>query len=238
MKKVIFDRKLITNFLAYSESKSMEMTVEKEKKQLSFYDTNGDLLAKIRLPIDLDFDLGLIKTVPVEIKNYVLLIIRSGIATLGYFENFINVDHKVLRAYMVRKKQGMSQIKYLNKKGKSRAGSRVRLAETVEFFEDINQRLKQYFKEYRIDEIGLICAESLIPYLYGSKVKTPFSKGDPRIFKIPKHIQNPTYEALLDTNQFLLKAEFKYSELGKSILEDFLNQEHVLTDKTDFADDW
>ena len=49
---------------------------------------------------------------------------------------------------MVRKKRGVSQIKHLKTKGKSRAGSRVRLAETEEFFENINGRLQDYFEEH------------------------------------------------------------------------------------------
>ena len=53
--------------------------------------------------------------------------IRAGSATTGYFDNGVMLDHKVFRAYMVRQKQGKSQIKDLKRKGKTKAGARVGL---------------------------------------------------------------------------------------------------------------
>jgi hypothetical protein len=156
--------------------------------------------------------------------NYVILLIQSGSCAIGYFENGINLDHKVFRAYMVRKKQGTSQIKYLKTKGKSRAGSRVRLAETVEFFENINERLQEYFGQHPIDRIALSCSKTLIPYLFDSKVAPPFEKRDPRIFKIPKHIHTPIYEVLLDTHKFLLKGELIYEETYQALVDELLGE--------------
>ncbi|WP_215226116.1 hypothetical protein [Echinicola shivajiensis] len=170
--------------------------------------------------------------------NYVLLMIRSGIASIGYFENGENMDHKVFRAYMVRKKQGKSQIKYLKTKGKSRAGSRVRLAETLVFFEDINERLQYYFNEFRVDKIGLSCATTLIPYLFGSKVATPFEKDDARLFKIPKHIPNPTYEALLDTNDFMLKSEVQFDSSLKELIYGFIEKNSPQSNSNEEEEDW
>src|SRR5690554_6308628 len=115
------------------------------KNQLVFYQGHSSVLT-LRLPISMDSPQAFYDY-PEDRSSYVLVMIRSGIASVGYFEDGMNMDHKVFRAYMVRKKQGMSQIKYLNTKGKSRAGSRVRLAGTLEFFEDINQRLQVYFRE-------------------------------------------------------------------------------------------
>src|SRR5690606_20973815 len=142
------------------------------KNQLVFFHEHTAILT-FRLPISMDSPQAFYDY-PEDRSNYVLLMIRSGIASVGYFEDGNNMDHKVFRAYMVRKKQGMSQIKYLKTKGKSRAGSRVRLAETVAFFEEINHRLQLYFKVHRIERIGLSCPVTLIPYFYGSKVSTPF----------------------------------------------------------------
>ncbi|MEJ2054940.1 MAG: hypothetical protein P8X42_13550, partial [Calditrichaceae bacterium] len=75
-----------------------------------------------------------------ELK-YLIILIRAGYAALGRCGSSTILEHKLIRKYMVRKKQGKAQITYLNKKGKSRAGSRIRLAQTVEFFEDINRLL-------------------------------------------------------------------------------------------------
>lgn len=196
------------------------------KNQLVF-DQEGSTILTFRLPISISAPQDY-NNIPHDRANYVLLMVRSGIASMGYFENGENIDHKVFRAYMVRKKQGMSQLKYLKTKGKSRAGSRVRLAETEEFFEQINARLNDYFSEYHVDRIALSCPVTLIPYLYGSKVPTPFGKDDPRIFKIPKHVQHPTFDSMMDINEYLLKGDIKYNGEGKELQEVFLQ---ALTNK-------
>ena len=206
------------------------------KNQVVF-DQEGSTTLTIRLPISISSPEAYYNA-PDDRSNYVLLMIRSGIASIGYFEDGENIDHKVFRAYMVRKKQGMSQVKYLKTKGKSRAGSRVRLAETAEFFEQINDRLNDYFAEYHVDRIGLSCPVTLIPYLYGSKVPSPFGKDDPRIFKIPKHVKKPTFESLMAINQYLLKGEIKYKEEGKELLETLLVALTNEKDQSPPEDDW
>lgn len=206
------------------------------KNQLVF-DQEGSTALTFRLPISISSP-ETYYNVPNDRANYVLLMIRSGIASVGYFEDGENIDHKVFRAYMVRKKQGVSQIKYLKTKGKSRAGSRVRLAETQEFFEGINARLNGYFQTYHVDRVGISCPVTLIPYLYSANIPPPFAKDDARIFKIPKHVQNPTYESLMNINGYLLKGEIKYKEEGQELLTTFLQ---IINDKKNQPsndDDW
>jgi hypothetical protein len=180
-----------------------------EKHRIILPDEAQNVRLVFRLPITFpapDKDLSL----PDKPIHYVILLVQSGSCAIGYFENGINLNHKVFRAYMVRKKRGVSQIKHLKTKGKSRAGSRVRLAETEEFFENINERLQEYFAAHKIDRLALSVSKILIPYLFNSKTATPFDKRDPRIFKIPRHIHTPIYEVLLDTNKFLIKGELIY----------------------------
>lgn len=165
--------------------------------------------------------------------NYILLLIQSGNCAMGYFENGVNLDHKVFRSYMVRKKQGKSQIKYLKTKGKSRAGSRVRLGESVEFFENINERLQVYFEDHQVHRIAISCSKTLIPYLFNSKVSTPFEKNDPRLYKIPKHIHTPIYEVMLDANKFLLRGELIYEEMHQPLINELLGEARSLTDDLD-----
>ena len=194
-----------------------------EKHRMVLLDENQQEWLHFRLPIVLSPPGK--ETVAKENQvHYIILLIQSGSCAIGYFENGINLDHKVFRAYMVRKKQGTSQIKYLKTKGKSRAGSRVRLAETVEFFENINERLQEYFAQHRIDRIALSCSKTLLPYLFDSKVATPFDKRDPRIFKIPKHIHTPIYEVMLDTHKFLLKGELIYEETYLARVDELLGK--------------
>jgi len=189
-----------------------------EKHRLVFSDKGSDHEVYFRLPITIPAPGSNSKT-PV---HYVILLIQSGNCAVGYFENGVNLNHKVFRSYMVRKKQGKSQIKYLKTKGKSRAGSRVRLGETQEFFENINERLQDYFQRYDIHRVAISCSKTLLPYLYTSKIATPFDKHDPRLFKIPKHIHTPIYEVLLDANRFLLRGELIFDETTKPIVDDLL----------------
>lgn len=184
---------------------------DQERHRLMVEDGAGNALFDFRLPLVLPpptADLQL----PDSPVHYIILLIQAGNCAMGYFENGHNQDHKVFRAYMVRKKQGKSQIKYLKTKGKSRAGSRVRLGETAEFFENINERLQQYFSAHEVHRIAISCSKTLLPFLYNAKVATPFDKRDARLYKIPQHIHTPIYEVMMDANKFLQKGELIYDE--------------------------
>ena len=157
--------------------------------------------------------------------NYIILLIQSGSGALAYCEGEDMIDHKVFKSYMVRKKQGKSQIKYLKTKGKSKAGSRVRLGNAQNFFEDMNERLREYFDENIIDRIALSCSKTLIPYLFNSKVECPFDKKDERIYKIPKHIHTPGYDILMETHSYLLQGEFIFPETHVELAEELLNDD-------------
>jgi hypothetical protein len=199
---LITAQKLIKSF----QKNDFSLAIDKKKRTIIFFDSNNDKIFKIRFAINLDFDPESKKIIELDFQNHIVLIIKSGIASIAFFENRQLIDHKVFRAYMVRKQQGKSQIKYLKTKGKSRAGSRVRLQETIDFFENINQRLLEYFNEYRIDTIAFSCSQTLIPYFFQSKTLTPFDKKDDRIYKIPKHIDSGTHENLIEVNKHLFES--------------------------------
>lgn len=203
---------------------SIPWVYEQEKHRVILQDGTGNELVYFRLPIVLPPPTKIFNQGEKQV-NYVILLIQSGNCAMGYFENGLNLEHKVFRAYMVRKKQGKSQIKYLKTKGKSRAGSRVRLGETVEFFENINGRLQEYFEEHRVDRIAISCPKILIPYLFNSKVATPFDKKDERLLKIPRHIHTPIYDVMMDTNKFLLKGELIYEETRQELVNELLDEE-------------
>jgi hypothetical protein len=214
------------------QSASVPAVYEQEKHRLALLDQAGNEHLYFRLPITLPYPHAGPPADEVQV-NYVLLLIQSGNCALGYFENGVNLDHKVFRSYMVRKKQGKSQIKYLKTKGKSRAGSRVRLGETVEFFENINERLQQYFEAREVHRIAISCSKTLIPYLFNSKVATPFDKHDPRLYKIPKHIHTPIYEVMLDANRFLQRGELIYDEAAQALVDELLGETEELMDDSD-----
>jgi len=165
-----------------------------KKHSIILENKDGDSIGHIRLPLHLTINDQL------EITNQeaktLYLSIESGHAAICMMDGKANGFHTTFSAYMTRKKQGVSQIKYLNKKGKSRAGSRVRLAKALEFFEKINTTLTKLLDEYPVARIALDCSTTLIPYLHQSKVPCPFEKKDARLYKIPLHIPQSNFTNL------------------------------------------
>jgi hypothetical protein len=217
-------RELSKQVLQKIKQFSLPWQYDQERHRILILDEVGNERVTFRLPITIPppETVSISEEKPV---HYVILLVQSGSCAIGYFENGINLNHKVFRAYMVRKKRGVSQVKHLKTKGKSRAGSRVRLAETEEFFEHINERLQDYFSKHKIDRIALSVSKILIPYLFNSKVATPFDKRDERIFKIPKHIHTPIYEVLLDANKFLQKGELIYEAEQQEFVDSLFKNE-------------
>lgn len=131
-----------------------------------------------------------------DLPNYIILLLRaSGNASIGYFEQGKMLNHKVIRKYMVRQKQGKSQLKHLKTKGKSRMGSRVRLQETIEFGQEINQKLWDWETE-GAERILVSSSIDVWNLLFSVEPLPPFEKRDVRLRKIPYHIHNPTLDEL------------------------------------------
>ncbi|MFC5623540.1 hypothetical protein [Algoriphagus winogradskyi] len=188
---------------------------EKAKHQWIISDSES-WLARVSLPWNMSPN----KSGELELKDDFhlgIVMIRAGIAVTGYFHNGEMLDHKVFRAYMVRQKQGKSQIKYLKTKGKSRAGSRLRLGESEQFFEEINQRLQQYEKNYAISTWGISCGKTLWPYFFGSETPTPFSKNAENLISIPFHVQQPDFETLQAIHKKLTGVHLLLSDKGQEI---------------------
>ncbi len=165
-----------------------------KKHQVILSDEIHETMGTIRLPLHLSLreDLSILKKDACSLY----LSITSGNAAIIVMEGKENVYHTTFSAYMTRRKQGFSQIKYLKKRGKSKAGSRVRLAGTTAFFENINGTLTDLFQEHEVDRIALSCSATLIPYLYQSKVACPFDKKSPKLYKIPLHISQSNFTHL------------------------------------------
>ncbi len=205
------------SILAVSEKEGLQGTFEDAKHQWVISDSDS-WLAKVSLPWNMQASTSGILSVKDDF-HLALVMIRAGIAVTGYFHNGEMLDHKVFRAYMVRQKQGKSQIKYLKTKGKSRAGSRVRLGETEEFFREINNRLLSYDKEYPIDTWGISCAKTLLPYFFSSEPAPPFSKNQANLFSIPFHVQHPGLETLELMHKKLNQFHGLISESGAAIFD-------------------
>ena len=129
---------------------NLDTEYDLKKNQLTFYDKLNRKQFKFNYPLIVNLTESVIKDINL-LNNYirekppsVIMLIQAGHAALGYYQGDKLKQHKVIRKYMVRKKQGKAQLKYLKTKGKSRAGSRIRLANSVLFFEEINQYLNDW----------------------------------------------------------------------------------------------
>ncbi|WP_026951646.1 hypothetical protein [Algoriphagus mannitolivorans] len=214
--KITFEQ--TQKLLQWAQDSGHLVEYHREKHQLVFY-IHSEWYAKIYLPWTYLWDSGkeLIKNPD---PHFSLCLVKAGQATVGYFHHEKMEDHKVFRAYMVRQKQGKSQIKYLNTKGKSRAGSRIRLAETERFFEEINERLNSY-QAYPIDFWGISCGKTLWPYLFSSSTPPPFVSGSSNLIELPFHVSQASFEELESAGKLLLEFHLLLSEAGRE-MTDFL----------------
>lgn len=143
--------------------------------------------------------------VPEWMPSYMIVLIQAGAAAIGYFEEGEVIHHKAIKKYMKRHKRGKSQISYLNTRGKSKAGSRVRLANTVRFFEEINERITPWVEELEPERILYFCSAQLWGMLFQSKTPPPFDKKDPRLIKVPLDVNIPDFEEMLRVNEIVIE---------------------------------
>ncbi|RYZ88567.1 MAG: hypothetical protein EOP04_09095, partial [Proteobacteria bacterium] len=109
-------------------------------------------------------------------KPYGLILMQAGRASVAVGLADEILVSKQIQKYMVRKTQGRAQLNYLNEKGKSRLGSRIRLRQSEEFFEEINARLVLYAKEFELSQLFLSCPPKLKGFWYQSSSVNPFAK--------------------------------------------------------------
>jgi len=171
----------------------------------------------IRLPFCFTYQDG-----KLEPSDFLIVLIHSGEAALAYSEEDQIIEHKMIKACMVRQKQGKSQIKHLKTKGKSKAGSRVRLAGTDHFFEEINEKIAEWDAYFAIDKIAISCNKTLQPYFF-NRPDAALDKDDDRLFKIPKHIQEANFENLTSIHNYLISTELKFDESIAELITDFIS---------------
>ncbi len=217
----IFPRINLPGIIHKLQDSGLDYFYDYRKHRLVFVDNMGSECFYVRLPFTVKHSKN-DKYFTDENVKYIIVLIQSGNSALGYVEEDRIIKHKVITSYMIRKKQGKSQVKYLKTKGKSRAGSRIRLANTLHFFERINGYLQTYWQHYQIDRIALSCSKILLPYLYNSKVKCPLDKEDERIYRIPTHINRPNYTILQRTQKYLTHGEIFYKPSHQSLIENIL----------------
>lgn len=190
----------------------LPLALDAKKHLVGQYDEAHQPRFELRLPLpfpaisDDDHNLAqYMARIPTEMPAYTMALIQIGAAALGYFEGGEVWQHKAFKKYMKRHKRGKAQISYLNTRGKSKAGSRIRLANTVAFFEEINERLTEWEEAYEPERILYSCTPQLWGLLFSSQVPPPFEKKDPRLIKVPTNVHVPDFEELQRINRFVLK---------------------------------
>ncbi|SEG12643.1 hypothetical protein [Algoriphagus boritolerans] len=228
----LISHELADYLISDSLAKGFSLSFDSRKHQVVVED-NQDWLAKIYLPWTVQWSesIGLLEN---SDSHFSLVLIRAGQAVVGYFHQGVLLDHKVFRAYMVRQKQGKSQIKYLKTKGKSRSGSRIRLAETTQFFEEINDRLGSYAAQFPIDLWGISCAKTLWPYYFSSAVTPPFTSKADNLIELPFHVSQGSFEELKIAGELLQKYQLILSEKGKNLISVFPESDFDPTQKADW----
>ncbi len=217
MKILIDPEKLGKIIIGFSEL-PLQLTYKAVSHRLYLLDELNNEILYIRLPVNFPPYTGL-HSLHGDIGKYVILLIQSGYSAMGLFEKDKAIEHKAFTSYMVRKKQGKSQIKHLKTKGKSRAGSRIRLESADRFFYTINGRLETYFNNHTIGRIALSCSTTLIPYFFNEKYSPPFDKKDERIVRIPAYVNTPNYSELKKVHHFLLQAEIIMKDADHTIID-------------------
>jgi hypothetical protein len=144
-----------------------------------FFNSEGKKALKVSFPLNfsvpnIDHKLS-DYALAFEVKGHLfcLALIQAGESVLGIINNKELQEYKVIRKYMVRKKQGKTQLKHLNTKGKSRAGSRIRLAQSEKFFEEINQKLTSWNESIANGLFVYGIATSLLPFWTNSRIPIP-----------------------------------------------------------------
>lgn len=210
--KITFDQ--TQTLLHWAQDSGHSVEYNEEKHQLVFY-ARSEWFAKIYLPWTYRWDLSN-KLIKNPDPHFSICLVKAGQATVGYFHHEKMEDHKVFRAYMVRQKQGKSQIKYLKTKGKSRAGSRIRLGETERFFEEINERLNTYLA-YPIDFWGISCSKTLWPYLFSASTPPPFISGSSNLIELPFHVVKASFDELEAAGKLVVAFHLLLSDAGKEL---------------------
>jgi hypothetical protein len=200
-----------------ADEKGWEIRYLPEKHQLLLENKVG-WLAKLFLPWTMTW-LPEGKFQVQEDVHYCLTLVRAGQASLGYFHQGKLLDHKVFRGYLVRQKQGKSQFKYLKTKGKSRAGSRIRLEETLVFFKEINERLQVYAKQYPLNFWGLGCAKTMWPLLFDGEGKPPFSSKSTELIELPYPYTKGSFEELQELELRLQQFHLLLSPLAEPLIQ-------------------
>ncbi len=207
----------VVNLLRFILNSDLPADIDRSRNRIDVYSEKGDALGWLHVPVfwalseNRQESTKYIDTWQEQSPPYLMFLIQAGYAAVGTFENGVCERHKSIRRYMVRKKQGKAQISYLKTKGKSRAGSRIRLAESRAFFQDINECLNEWWEANWWHGVLFSCTPVLWGELFAAEPEPPFGKKEPRLKKVPFDVGRPGYEELIKMNDLLHQGRYRFS---------------------------
>jgi hypothetical protein len=139
---------------------------------------------------------------------YGIMLIQAGRASVAVAQADEIIVSKQIQKYMVRKSQGRAQLTYLQDKGKSRLGSRIRLRQSQIFFEEINGRMQGWSQEYPMTQVFLSCTPKLKGAYFLAVDPPAIAKDDPRWRRVPFMVRPPGQEEMQRIHRLLCRAEW------------------------------
>jgi len=206
----------LLQFLNSENISDLQPDYDEKKNIIQLYDTYESIGLKIRLPWYLPpintFEelMNYLRQDRYMETSYLIILIQAGYGAVGRCKNRLLVDHK---------------ITYLHKKGKSRAGSRIRLAQTVKFFEDINDQANLWIREDDPDRLLISCSPRLWGLMFQSKIKPLFDKKDERLFRIPLDINTPDQKEIRRINEAAKQIKIETAGENHQWVEPFIQGE-------------
>ncbi len=184
-----------------------------------YCDYTGDrerLLLRFRYPLCINLPeekpLRALEGLPAKIPGpYSILLLQAGNAALATVENGRITHHNVISKYVTRKKQGKAQLNYLNTKGKSRAGSRIRLKNMALFIDEVLDWFDTHLGN-RHQTLLYSCPPPLWGLLFSGKRQPPFTKKDSRLRKIPLDINIPRFAEVKRARHEIEQGRLEWSD--------------------------
>ena len=211
-------------FLKISRPYLSDISFDPIKREFHYKNERLNLEFNLRVPIllhSINLEDRMLRKIPQITEaepKYLILLIRAGYSSFGTIENDEFTRHKVVTKYMVRKKQGKAQLTYLATKGKARGGAKLRLAKSIEFFQEIRQKLNEWNEI--IKEMNIIfyqCSPRLWNGLFKAKSTVPmaFSQKDIRLRRIPITTYKPTFKEMRRVKYSISKGSLQIKSEGK-----------------------
>lgn len=149
--------------------------------------------------------------VPARLGNEIVLLARAGAVAWGLWDDDRLVRHKVDKRYVVRG-TGRAQPSYLESKGKSRYGSRLRLMNHRALLEDTSARMHALWKEYGpADRVYVGCPVRLWADFARAGAGLPLG-FDERIIRLPFDFGAPGFDELMRVRARLTTGELVFRD--------------------------